>query len=169
MASYKPTAGMKTEAQKGLDWRREHGRDDEEMMTGSMTSIGVAYPRTFAPEDMAGHAASLMGTILRPKQNMKWPLEIVGGERGTRIELDLKKGDDLKGFLVQFFNADYGSISVAVELTSLRAAAFGEITLITSPEVFVTIRALKIAVFPDLCPDSAGEGIDSNSLKIVSR
>ena len=26
MASYKPTQGMKAEAQKGLDWRKEHGR-----------------------------------------------------------------------------------------------------------------------------------------------
>ena len=37
MASYKPTAGMKTEAQKGLDWRREHGRGG--------TAVGIARAR----------------------------------------------------------------------------------------------------------------------------
>ena len=37
MASYKPTQGMKTEAQKGLDWRREHGRGG--------TAVGIARAR----------------------------------------------------------------------------------------------------------------------------
>lgn len=37
MASYKPTAGMKSEAQKGLDWRREHGRGG--------TAVGIARAR----------------------------------------------------------------------------------------------------------------------------
>jgi len=37
MASYKPTSGMKTEAQKGLEWRREHGRGG--------TAVGVARAR----------------------------------------------------------------------------------------------------------------------------
>ena len=37
MASYKPTAGMKTEAQKGLDWRREHGRGG--------TAVGISRAR----------------------------------------------------------------------------------------------------------------------------
>ena len=37
MASYTPTKGMKTEAQKGLDWRREHGRGG--------TAVGIARAR----------------------------------------------------------------------------------------------------------------------------
>ena len=37
MASYKPTAGMIKEAQKGLDWRREHGRGG--------TAVGIARAR----------------------------------------------------------------------------------------------------------------------------
>lgn len=37
MASYKPTAGMKAEAQKGLDWRSEHGRGG--------TEVGIARAR----------------------------------------------------------------------------------------------------------------------------
>jgi HK97 family phage major capsid protein len=37
MASYKPTKGMKSEAQKGLDWRREHGRGG--------TAVGIARAR----------------------------------------------------------------------------------------------------------------------------
>ena len=37
MASYKPTEGMKTEAQKGLDWRKEHGRGG--------TAVGIARAR----------------------------------------------------------------------------------------------------------------------------
>ncbi len=37
MASYTPTKGMKSEAQKGLDWRREHGRGG--------TAVGIARAR----------------------------------------------------------------------------------------------------------------------------
>jgi len=37
MASYKPTQGMKEEAQKGLDWRREHGRGG--------TQVGISRAR----------------------------------------------------------------------------------------------------------------------------
>ena len=37
MATYKPTAGMKEEAQRGLDWRREHGRGG--------TEVGIARAR----------------------------------------------------------------------------------------------------------------------------
>ena len=37
MASFKPTSGMKTEAKKGLDWRKEHGRGG--------TRIGIARAR----------------------------------------------------------------------------------------------------------------------------
>ena len=37
MASYKTTEGMKTEAQRGLDWRSEHGRGG--------TEIGIARAR----------------------------------------------------------------------------------------------------------------------------
>ena len=37
MASYKPTEGMKTEAQRGLDWRSEHGRGG--------TEVGIARAR----------------------------------------------------------------------------------------------------------------------------
>lgn len=37
MASYKPTSGMKSEAQKGLDWRKEHGRGG--------TAVGIARAR----------------------------------------------------------------------------------------------------------------------------
>ena len=37
MASYKPTEGMKEEAQRGLDWRREHGRGG--------TEVGIARAR----------------------------------------------------------------------------------------------------------------------------
>jgi HK97 family phage major capsid protein len=37
MASYKPTKGMITEAQRGLDWRREHGRGG--------TEVGIARAR----------------------------------------------------------------------------------------------------------------------------
>lgn len=37
MASYKPTAGMKSEAEKGLEWRREHGRGG--------TAVGIARAR----------------------------------------------------------------------------------------------------------------------------
>ena len=37
MASYKPTKGMKAAAQKGLDWRREHGRGG--------TAVGIARAR----------------------------------------------------------------------------------------------------------------------------
>ena len=37
MASFKPTSGMQNEAQKGLDWRREHGRGG--------TSVGISRAR----------------------------------------------------------------------------------------------------------------------------
>ena len=37
MASYKPTQGMKEEAQKGLDWRKEHGRGG--------TQVGISRAR----------------------------------------------------------------------------------------------------------------------------
>jgi len=37
MASYKPTQGMKEDAQKGLDWRREHGRGG--------TQVGISRAR----------------------------------------------------------------------------------------------------------------------------
>ena len=37
MASYKPTSGMKEEARKGLDWRKEHGRGG--------TAVGIARAR----------------------------------------------------------------------------------------------------------------------------
>ena len=37
MASYEPTAGMKSEAEKGLEWRREHGRGG--------TAVGIARAR----------------------------------------------------------------------------------------------------------------------------
>jgi hypothetical protein len=37
MATYKPTAGMKAEADRGLEWRREHGRGG--------TAVGIARAR----------------------------------------------------------------------------------------------------------------------------
>jgi len=48
MASFKPTGGMITEAQKGLDWRKEHGRGG--------TAVGIARARDIVngkqlPED----------------------------------------------------------------------------------------------------------------------
>ena len=37
MATYKPTSGMKTEAERGLEWRREFGRGG--------TAVGIARAR----------------------------------------------------------------------------------------------------------------------------
>ena len=42
--SYKPTSGMKTEAQKGLDWRRELGR--------GATPVGIARARDIVNDKM---------------------------------------------------------------------------------------------------------------------
>jgi hypothetical protein len=50
--SYKPTASMRAEAQRGLDWRKEYGRGG--------TAVGIARAR-----DIAGGKSLPLETVLR--------------------------------------------------------------------------------------------------------
>lgn len=100
------------------------------MRWGSVTSLGVAYPLSLEVPDLASHVAALLGPVLQPTAEDRWPLWMVGS-REARVDLALKEGEDPANtrLLERFLGAAYGELTGRVMLTGI-----GEIAAVLRPE-----------------------------------
>lgn len=89
------------------------------MSWGSVTSVGIAYPRELTVEDLARHIDSLLGSVLLPRSSWCWPLRFVGGAHDAWVEVELKEGaasSNRRGLLAQYLGSEYGELEVTVDL-----------------------------------------------------
>ncbi len=112
-------------------------------MPGSVTSIGVAYPRTSDPSDMARHLMSLFGTVFVPRVPGRFPMSFVTTrDWEVRIETSIKdeaeRGANLR-MLERFLGASYGEVELTVELQDL-----GVIDAVLRPEGAVSAVLLDL-------------------------
>jgi hypothetical protein len=108
---------------------------DTTMTYGSVTSVGVAYPRELSVEDLASHVSVLLGTVLHTDLTGSWNIELVGGanEAGVELAIDTETPHrDRLSKLVHFLSAAHGEMKVSVDLQG-----FGRVDGVLRPETSV--------------------------------
>ncbi|MCP4680117.1 MAG: hypothetical protein GY854_32415 [Deltaproteobacteria bacterium] len=113
-------------------------------MSGSVTSIGVAYARTSDPPDLARFLMALLGTVFQPRTPGRFPMSFVTTrDWEVRIETSLKDEDD-RGtnmrMLERFLVASYGELELAVDLHDI-----GMIEAVLRPEAAVSAVLLDLS------------------------
>jgi hypothetical protein len=107
------------------------------LIHGSVTSLGVAYPRTLEFADMARHVAALLGPVLEPRETGHWPLRFIGpGAEAPWIEVVIKgdAGDETAmRMLERFAGSRYGELEAIVDL-----AEIGRMEAVLRPQVGMT-------------------------------
>ena len=106
------------------------------MIHGSVTSIGVAYPRELPVQDLARHVRALLGTVLEAPRPGRWPLRLSGGREGdVLVELEIKdtsSPEETIAILERFLGSEHGEIEAVVQL-----AGVGAVDAVLRPETAV--------------------------------
>ena len=105
------------------------------MTSGSVTSIGVAYPRETRVADLARHLAHLLGRVLLPAEDGKWSMGIGGGPNDAWVEREIGPEDDQHealGKLEGFLGSEHGELRVRIDIEGI-----GIIDGIVRPETTV--------------------------------
>ena len=121
------------------------------MISGSVTSIGVAYPRQLEPGDLARYLAALLGPILQPRSPGRWPVQFVGGgQREVHVETAVKEEAEAETtlrLLEQLLTADCGELEAEVDLPGL-----GRVEVVLRPETALCGMLIDLpdsALFPE--------------------
>lgn len=102
------------------------------MITGSVTSIGVAYPRETRVEDLARHLAQLLGRVLLSGRDGKWSLGMGGGPNDAWVERQIgpeANEREALGKLEGFLGSEYAELQVRIDVEGI-----GEIDGVLRPE-----------------------------------
>jgi len=92
-------------------------------VTGSVTSIGVVYPRSLDSADIARHLVAVLGPVLGNRHVGRWALRLSGGgEQAPWVETTVSDSDDpatLLALLGHFFVAEYAEMDVSISLPGI--------------------------------------------------
>jgi len=118
--------------------------------SGSVTSVGVAYPRELPVEDLARHVESLLGPVLGPPRDGRWPVRFVGGAHDAWVEVEIREDAGhrrTREQLERYLGSEYGEIEVTVDLDGI-----GPVEGVLRPETAVCGLLLDLpdaVLFPE--------------------